>query len=245
MGKWFFFRFLYGTPGWNAAALLLLLICYVGLAWWFTAARIGSAANAVLLGGFVLLAFVGVMLYYGARQANATRRLDEQTMRADAERRVALKLQEAFMQQPLPAITNIGFSATYLPAAARSLVGGDWYDAFELPHGRVMFSIGDVTGHGIEAAVTMSRARQTIIAAALQDCDPGSVLTRANETLMAKDGKFTTAICGYIDPGTLEVAYATAGHPPAILVDKDGAAQLLQYDGVPITTRCWCSTRTA
>jgi len=128
----------------------------------------------------------------------------------------------------------MAFTATYLPAAARSLVGGDWYDAFELPHGRVMFSIGDVCGHGIEAAVVMSRARQAIIAAALQDSNPGSVLTRANETLMMYDTKFATAICGYIDPGTLEITYATAGHPPAILVDQNGAAQLLQYDGLPL-----------
>ncbi|MDQ6943538.1 MAG: serine/threonine-protein phosphatase [Candidatus Eremiobacteraeota bacterium] len=147
---------------------------------------------------------------------------------------MAVNLQEAFLQQPLPVISNMGFSATYLPATAQSFVGGDWYDAFELPHGRVMFSLGDVAGHGIEAAVTMTRARQVIIAAALQDSDPGSVLARANETLMMQDTRFATAICGYIDPGTLEVSYATAGHPPAIFVDSSGAARLLPYDGLPL-----------
>jgi serine phosphatase RsbU (regulator of sigma subunit) len=97
-----------------------------------------------------------------------------------------------------------------------------------------MFSLGDVAGHGIEAAVTMSRVRQAIIAAALHDSDPGSVLARANETLMTRDTRFATAICGYIDPGTLEVTYATAGHPPAIFVEKSGAARLLPYDGLPL-----------
>ncbi len=234
MRKWFVFRFLYGTSAWNAAVLVLLLVCYLLLAYWLTSAHLGSIAKAVLLGGFVFLLLVGVMLYYGARQANISRRLDVETLRADTEHELTAKLQEAFLQQPLPAISNMAFSATYLPAAARSLVGGDWYDAFELPHGRVMFSIGDVAGHGIEAAVAMSRARQAIIAAALQDSDPGSVLAHANETLMQRDTKFATAICGYIDPGTLEVTYATAGHPAAILVDHNGAAQMLQYDGLPL-----------
>ncbi|HEY6234279.1 MAG TPA: PP2C family protein-serine/threonine phosphatase [Candidatus Elarobacter sp.] len=234
MRNWIVFRFLYGTSGWNAAVLLLLLICYVGLAGWLRAAHVGSTANSVLLGGFVLLLLIGVMLYYGSRQASISRRLNEQTLRADAEHRLTTELQKAFLQQPLPAISNMGFSATYLPAAAQSLVGGDWYDAFELPHGRVMFSLGDVAGHGIEAAVTMTRARQSIIAAALQDSDPGSVLARANEMLLMQDTKFATAICGYIDPGTLEVTYATAGHPPAIFVDQSGAARLLPYDGLPL-----------
>lgn len=244
MRKWFRFRFLYGTSAWNAAVLLLLLVCYLSMAYWLTAARVGSTANAVLLGGFVFLLLIGVMLYYGARQANISRRLDIETLRADTEHELTAKLQEAFLQQPLPAISNMAFSATYLPAAARSLVGGDWYDAFELPHGRVMFSIGDVAGHGIEAAVAMSRARQAIIAAALQDSNPGSVLTRANDTLLMHDTKFATAICGYIDPGTLEVTYATAGHPPAILVDQSGVAQLLQYEGLPLGVQRESSYRT-
>lgn len=234
MREWFSFRFLYGTSGWNAAILLLLLMCYLALARWLTVARVGPTANSVLLGGFVLLLLIGVMLYYGARQASVSRRLDAETLRADTEHRLTITLQEAFLQRPLPAVTNMGFSATYLPALRHSLVGGDWYDAFELPHGRVMITIGDVAGHGIEAAVTMSRARQAIIAAALQDSDPGSVLARANEILLMHDTKFATAICGYVDPGTLEVTYATAGHPPAILVDRHGVARLLQYDGLPL-----------
>lgn len=234
MRNWFAFRFLYGTSRWDTGVLLLLLVCYLAVARWLYAAHVGAVANSVLLGGCVLLLFIGVMLYYGARQAAISRELDAETLRADAEHRLTGKLQEALLQQPLPAISNMAFSATYVPAATRSLVGGDWYDAFELPHGRVMFSIGDVAGHGIEAAVIMSRARQAIISAALLDSDPGSVLARANETLMLHGTTFATAICGYIDPGTLEVTYATAGHPPGILVDKSGVARLLQYDGIPL-----------
>lgn len=244
MRDWFIFRFLYGTSSWNAAVLALLLACYLLLAYWLLAAHVGPIANSVLLAGFVLLVLLGGMLYYGARQANMSRRLDAAMLRANAEHELTVKLQQAFLQQPLPAISNMAFSATYLPAVAGSLAGGDWYDAFELPHGRVMFSIGDVAGHGIEAAVTMSRARQAIIVAALQDSNPSSVLARANETLMMHDTQFATAIYGYIDPGTMEVTYATAGHPPAIVVAESGSAQLLQYDGLPLGVQRGSSYRT-
>lgn len=148
MRKWFTFRFFYGTSGWNAAVLLLLLVCYIGLARWLRVSHVGSTANALLLGGFVLLLLIGVMLYYGARQANISRRLDAETLRADTEHRLTAKLQEAFVQQPLPAIANLELSAKYLPAAAKSLVGGDWYDVLELPQGHVLVSVGDVAGHG-------------------------------------------------------------------------------------------------
>ena len=234
MNRRFFARFLYGTSPWNTAVLLLLLAIYAALSRWLFVAKVGPGARGVLLMGFVGLLVVGVILYYGSRQATMSRLLDDETKRAESEKQMAYKRQGAFLQQRLPVASNLGFSATYLPATRGTLVGGDWYDAFELSRGRIMFSIGDVAGHGIEAAVTMSRARQAIIAAALQDSEPGSILARANTALLLQDTKFATAICGYIDTATLEVTYATAGHPPGIMIDKDGSAQLLEYDGLPL-----------
>ncbi len=137
-------------------------------------------------------------------------------------------------QHHFPTISNIRLSATYSSADTQSLAGGDWYDAFELPQGGVMFSIGDAVGHGIEASMTMSRARQAIIGAALGNGDPGFVLARANETLMTGEAAFATAICGYIDPGTLELNYATAGHPSGIFMDKSGVAKILPHNGAPL-----------
>lgn len=80
----------------------------------------------------------------------------------------------------------------------------------------------------------MSRARQAIIAAALRDSRPGFVLARADEMLLAWGTNFATAFCGVIDPRSREVTYATAGHPPAIVIDASGAARLLQYEGLPL-----------
>jgi serine phosphatase RsbU (regulator of sigma subunit) len=158
---------------------------------------------------------------------------EAEQLRREIEKQFTDQLQEEFQQRQLPVLHNVGFSATYVPAAA-GLSGGDWYDAFELPDGRIMFSIGDVAGHGVDAAVTMTRARNAILAVALGATDPGEVFERANVALLLQDTKFATAVCGYIDPRTLRVSYATAGHPPAILVGLDGVAQHLLHDGLPL-----------
>ncbi len=158
---------------------------------------------------------------------------EAERLRLEIEKQITDRLQEEFQKRQLPVVHNVGFSATYVPART-GMIGGDWYDAFELPDGRIMFSIGDVAGHGVDGAVTMTRAREAILAVALGATDPGKVLESANVALMLQDTKFATAICGYIDPSTLRVAYATAGHPPAIMVGLDGVAEHLQYDGLPL-----------
>jgi serine phosphatase RsbU (regulator of sigma subunit) len=158
---------------------------------------------------------------------------EAERLRLEIEKRITDQLQEDFQKRQLPVLHNVGFSATYVPAST-GMTGGDWYDAYELPDGRIMFSIGDVAGHGVDGAMTMTRAREAILAVALGASDPGEVLERANVALMLQDTKFATAICGYVDPSTLRVSYATAGHPPAIMVGLDGVAQHLLYDGLPL-----------
>jgi serine phosphatase RsbU (regulator of sigma subunit) len=98
-----------------------------------------------------------------------------------------------------------------------------------------MFSIGDVAGHGVAAAVVMNRARQAILAAALHESDPALVLQRANATiLLQEDGVMVTALCGFIDPGNREVVYATAGHPAPMLAHAGKPPAFLPHDGVPL-----------
>ena len=189
--------------------------------------------SVVLTEEIVAAARVGDSAHIAGLLAQMARENEAERVRSEIEKRITDQLQMAFQQQQLPVLRNLGFSATYIPATTGT-IGGDWYDAFELPDGRIMFSIGDVAGHGVEAAVTMTRARQAILAVALGATDPGEVFERANLALMLQDTKFATAICGYVDPATLRVTYATAGHPPAILVGLDGDAQHLCYDGLPL-----------
>jgi len=183
---------------------------------------------AVLL---VLTAAAGVFAFF---QTRAARQAFESRARYEDQKRIADALQTAFLTKHLPSSPTLSLHATYIPATTEAQVGGDWYDAFELPDKRILFSIGDVAGHALEAAVVMTRARQAIIAAALHENDPARVLERANEAILFQDARMVTAICGYIDPATLEIVYATAGHPPPILARPDQPSICLPYDGLPL-----------
>ncbi len=205
-----------------------------------TAAALADSAENVALAriaivtGLLGVAFAGVYFYFSAQRARMSAETSRTRTLYENEKRIADALQAAFVQKALPIIPNLGFHASYTPAGAQARVGGDWYDAFALPDGRILFSIGDVAGHGIEAAVTMSRARQAIIASALHERDPAVVLSRANETLMLQEPTMVTAVCGYIDPVTLQISYATAGHPPPVIARPGRDARFLEHDGIPL-----------
>jgi serine phosphatase RsbU (regulator of sigma subunit)/CHASE3 domain sensor protein len=184
--------------------------------------------------GLLGLVFTIATLYVARQRTRILAETTRQRMLYENEKRIADRLQAAFVQKALPVIPNLGFHASYMPAGAEAQVGGDWYDAFELPDGRILFSIGDVAGHGIEAAVIMSRARQAIISNALHEADPAAVLRKANQTLMLQEPKMVTAICGYIEPKTLAIRYATAGHPPPVLAVPGREPFFLEHDGVPL-----------
>lgn len=151
------------------------------------------------------------------------------------EHRVAETLQRAFLPRFLPSVPGFVFDSVYRPNTEEANVGGDWYDAFELPDGTIAVSLGDVGGHGLDAAVTMGRVRETFRAAATVETErPDRVLARANRTMLLSDpGVLVTALFGVIDPVTLHFAYATAGHPPPVLA-RGGAVIALEGGGIPL-----------
>ncbi len=151
------------------------------------------------------------------------------------EHRVAHTLQRALLPDSLPQGGRISTSAAYLPGTQEAIVGGDWYDVFHLPDGRTAFSIGDVAGHGLQAAVIMGEVRQAFRAAAVNPKSPSLVLERANTIVnMREDTAIVTAIFGILDPATSTVTYAVAGHPPPILGTRNGSAQILPSRGIPL-----------
>ena len=168
------------------------------------------------------------------RREAERRRTGELQAALATERRIAETLQDAIAQRPLPLHPTLRFSATYVPATEESKVGGDWYDALELPGNRVLFAIGDVAGHGLDAAVAMSRSRQALIVSALRDADPASVLSRVNAELVRQAAPMVTAVAGFADAQTYEFVYASAGHPPPVLVEPNRAPRLLDFGGVPL-----------
>jgi hypothetical protein len=155
----------------------------------------------------------------------------------ERERATADALQRAMLPAQLPQLEHVHFSASYSAASETQRVGGDFYDAFALPDGRVAVTIGDVTGHGLEAAVIMGEIRQALRAAAFERAEPSAILDRASRLLVASGRTvFVTAIFGVLDTQTGCFAYATAGHPPPLLFDGKRVIRL-PSSGLPIGLR--------
>lgn len=152
--------------------------------------------------------------------------------RYEMERRVADSLQRALAPSRLPEVDGADLGAVYVPAGIQARVGGDWYDAVQLPDGRTLFSLGDVAGHGVNAAVTMNRVRQTILSVGLNESDPSAILARANEVVLMQDMPMVTCVCGFVDRDS-HVTYSTAGHPP-VLHASGSIVTALPYSGVPL-----------
>lgn len=144
---------------------------------------------------------------------------------------IAQTLQSAHLPQRLPRVRGFRLSGMYLSPKREALVGGDWYDAFRLRDGRIGFSIGDVMGHGLEAAVTMGRLRQAMQSVAFVHAEPSIMLDAANATLAEHDKDLiATAVAGVLDPKTATLSFAAAGHPLPLLRTFDGI--LVDYQGV-------------
>lgn len=142
------------------------------------------------------------------------------------EHRVSATLQGALLPATLPQIPRLRIDSVYRAATPEADVGGDWYDVFRLPDGRVVLTVGDVAGHGLSAAVLMGEMRHAIRTAALAGQDPANVLRVADAVLRAGGGGMATAVVAVVDPVKLEFSYAAAGHPPAIMATRESLETL-------------------
>ncbi len=154
------------------------------------------------------------------------------------EHEVSLAFQNVALPQRLPTVPGLVFDAMYEAAGEEALVGGDWYDAFRLPDGRVVISVGDVAGSGLGAAVTMGAVRQVIRGASQVFAEPAAVLDAADRALRAEQpDRIVTAFLGIIDPLTLAFSFASAGHPPPLLRRADGSIVELAAFDLPLGLR--------
>ena len=145
----------------------------------------------------------------------------------ERERRTAAALQAGLLPQGVPALRHGQLAVRYLPAVGGPAVGGDWYDAIVLPDGRLGLAIGDVTGHGAEAAVLMGQLRTALRAYALEGSDPGLVVGRLNAlALSLSDEAMATLIYAVLDPSLRSGSFVNAGHPPPVRIGATGAEQL-------------------
>jgi phosphoserine phosphatase RsbU/P len=156
-----------------------------------------------------------------------------QSALAVSERVAAGVLQRSLLPSALPRHPQIEFASRYAPAE-RGDVGGDWYDAFQLPSGDVWVMAGDVTGHGLNPAIIMGRLRSAMRAYALLGMSPEDVLRGANRKLQFfEPGAMATVVCGVLSPPFREFRVCSAGHPPPIVATRDGGARLLHVSPTP------------
>jgi PAS domain S-box-containing protein len=143
----------------------------------------------------------------------------------EREHRIAQTLQRALLPRELPDLDGFVFAARYLPAEAGAYAGGDWYDVIPLVSGDVALVIGDVAGHGLEAASVMAQVRMAVRAYALEGIAPTSVVARAHALLRQLHGgrQMVTMLFLVIDGSTLRARVVNAGHPPPLVVDLEGS----------------------
>lgn len=147
---------------------------------------------------------------------------------------LAVALQRGMLPRGLPEADSVRLAVRYVPANQGLNVGGDWYDAFTMPDGRIGLSIGDVQGHNIEAAAFMGQVRVGLRALASVDSDPGELLARTNELLMTLGGDlFATCTFLRLDPETRLLESARAGHLPCVWATADGRSGLTEDEGGP------------
>ncbi|MGW3669030.1 SpoIIE family protein phosphatase [Streptomyces sp. NPDC005141] len=154
---------------------------------------------------------------------------------AHERNRLTLQLQHAIMpptQAPLRA-PGLAVAVRYRPAETEQLVGGDWYDAVVLPSGLVLLCVGDVAGHGIEAATSMVVLRNALRGLAVTGAGPGQLLSWLNIVAHHLTGGVTaTAVCGIYDPRRRVLRWARAGHLPPVLVRDAEANPLPLLKGI-------------
>ncbi|WP_165977154.1 SpoIIE family protein phosphatase [Nonomuraea diastatica] len=161
------------------------------------------------------------------------------------ERTAALALQRDLLPRNLSGGGAVDLAWRYLPSDVIGTVGGDWYDVIPLGDGRVALVVGDVTGHGINAAATMGRLRTAVRTLSYQGLPPDEVLAfldnmvvrLAEEDAGTGDAPLDTtgATCVYAvyDPVTRRCAMAGAGHPPPAIVHPSGEVRFARLPSGP------------
>ncbi|MFH8773145.1 SpoIIE family protein phosphatase [Streptomyces sp. NPDC017958] len=155
----------------------------------------------------------------------------EKAKRYDTEAALARGLQQALLPRRLSTHPQVETAGRYLPGTQGMDVGGDWYDVVEAGDGLALV-IGDVQGHGVQAAATMGQLRSAVRAFALGDRPPDEVLSGTNHLLIDLDpGQFASCCYVRLNPATGQARAARAGHPPPLLRSPDGRTRVLDIPG--------------
>ena len=153
-------------------------------------------------------------------------------------RDTATHLQRALLDEPGQPHPNLDLATRYLPWGGGALVGGDWFETVRLHYGRTLLVVGDVMGHGLDAAVDMNAYRSMLRYIASTDLPPHRVLRQLDAMVTAESGRRpATCLLARIDPARGVVALASAGHLPPVVFSADGTGELVPVPvGPPLGT---------
>jgi serine phosphatase RsbU (regulator of sigma subunit) len=151
------------------------------------------------------------------------------------QKQFADSMQRSLLPRSSPQVRGLDVGAVYA-SSARMDVGGDVYDFVELADGRLAVVLGDVTGHGIDAAADMAMAKFVFRSLAREHPEPGDFLRSANEVVLEEiaEGKFITMLYVTANGATGELGCASAGHPPPRIVRASGAPEPLGVRGLAL-----------
>ena len=161
----------------------------------------------------------------------------------EREHTTAETLQRSLLPDRLPTVPGIILEARYLPVTRNMEIGGDWYDAFRLPDGKLAVAAGDVMGKGLTAAAGMGRVRNALRALALTDPRPAAVLAGLDRLFIATEleEQVTTVAYLVVDPETGEGMAGNAGHLPPLMLSATAPPRLDNTQaGTPLG---WASPR--
>lgn len=138
------------------------------------------------------------------------------------EHTIARELQASLLSEPRGAHPHVEVATRYLPADRGAVVGGDWFDVVPLRDGRHLKAMGDVMGHGVEAAVAMSHYRSMLRMLAGEDLPPHRILEQL-DAMVQRSGVDRAATCllAVVDRYNGWCEVASAGHLPPVFIDPD------------------------
>ncbi|NGO70496.1 PP2C family protein-serine/threonine phosphatase [Streptomyces boncukensis] len=164
--------------------------------------------------------------------------LERERHLAQTERRLAVELQETvlppwrgslrFPHGDTSATGALDLAARYLPSATSALIGGDWYDALELPDGATLLTAGDLTGHGVAATSGMAMLLGAVRGMAVAGVAPGALMGHLNQLLdSAAQPALGSAVCCRYAPRERTLTWSQAGHPAPLLF-RGGTGHVLE-----------------
>ncbi|RPJ26751.1 MAG: GAF domain-containing protein [Chloroflexi bacterium] len=153
--------------------------------------------------------------------------------RLETEVQLARQIQQTFIPESLPQFKDWELAARWKTARQ---VGGDFYDVFDLPDGRLGLFIADVADKGVPAALFMALTRTLVRAAVIEDTSPAEAMKRVNDLLIpdTRQGMFVTAVYAVLDMEANELTYVNAGHNPPLWMKQDGSIEKLTRTAIAL-----------